>query len=455
MRQLQPVLWTKGVLLSPQHLQTQDRFLEDSLHFQLSSLAFAPWGFARVAFDREALAGGTLAITEASGLLPDGLAFDMPNADAPPPPRQLEGSFEGDRTSLDVYLAIPEYRYGGHNVSSAQRDRATRFRVDELLRRDENTGLGERPIQIARKNFRLLLEGEALEGHILLRAGRIVRSSAGAYQLDLRFVPPLVDLAGSEHLLSIARRLVEITAAKSTELAGRRRQKNLSLAEFGIGDVASFWLLFTVNTYFPLLRHVYETRRGHPAGLYEVMLSLAGALTTFSAEIHPRQLPAYQHDELGPCFDALDDMLRQLLETVVPTNYVTLPLRLHQPSVWITALEQDRYLSATHVYLAVSCEGRRADLSLRGPGVIKISSAAQIDHLIRQALPGVTMTHVPVPPSTIPVKLDHQYFLLQKSGNDWEAIVRARNVAVYVPAEFPDPQLELVLVLPAKSGARD
>jgi len=448
MKQLQPVLWTKGVLLSPQHLQTQDRFLEDVLHFQLSALTFAPWGFARLAFDREALAGGVLQITEAAGLLPDGLPFDMPGGDAPPPPRQLDGAFEADQTSLDVYLAIPEYRYGGHNVSSAQRDRATRFHVDELLRRDENTGLAERPIQIARKNFRLLFDGETLEGHILLRAGRVQRTPAGLHQLDPHFVPPLVDLAGNEQLLGIARRLVEIMAAKSTELAGRRRQKNLSLAEFGIGDVASFWLLYTVNTYFPLLRHYHETRRGHPASLYEVMLALAGALTTFSTELHPRQLPVYQHDDLGACFGRLDELLRELLEAVVPANYVTLPLRLQQPSVWATALDQDRYLAAPQIYLAVASEARRNDLALRGPGVIKVSSMGQIDHLIRQAIPGVTLTHVPVPPSTIPVKLDHQYFLLQRSGNDWDAIMRSRNVAVYVPAEFPDPQLELVLVLP-------
>ena len=44
MRQLQPVLWTKGTLLSPQHLQTQDRFLEDLLRFRIEALAYCPWG---------------------------------------------------------------------------------------------------------------------------------------------------------------------------------------------------------------------------------------------------------------------------------------------------------------------------------------------------------------------------------------------------------------------------
>src|SRR5207248_1713999 len=117
MRQMQPVLWTKGVLLSPQHFQTQDRFLEDLLEFQLSTLAFCPWGFRSLEIDREALAAGTFALASAAGIFPDGLLFDMPGADPTPAPKQLEGAFAPEQEFLDVYLTIPEYRYGGHNVS--------------------------------------------------------------------------------------------------------------------------------------------------------------------------------------------------------------------------------------------------------------------------------------------------------------------------------------------------
>jgi hypothetical protein len=38
--------------------------------------------------------------------------------------------------------------------------------------------------------------------------------------------------------------------------------------------------------------------------------------------------------------------------------------------------------------------------------------------------------------------------MLQKSGAEWDNIARARNTAAFVPAEFPSPQLELVIVLP-------
>jgi len=445
---MQPVLWTKGALLSPQHFQTQDRFLEDLLEFQLSALTFCPWGFQRLEIDREALASGTFGLSAAAGIMPDGLLFDMPQSEDAPPPKPLEGAFVPDQAWLDVYLGIPEYRYGGHNVSGINRERDARYRAEELLRRDETTGQAERPIQVARRNFRILFAGESLEGTSALRVARVTRSATGDYQLDPRFVPPLVDIQASDYLMALARRLVEILSAKSTGLAAGRRQKNQSLAEFGVADVASFWLLYTINSSFPELRHIYETKRGHPADLYRAMLALAGSLTTFSGTVHPRELPAYEHDNLSACFTRLDAQLRDLLETVVPATTVSLPMKLVAPSVYATALDQDKYLAAPQIYLAMTVEGRGVDVAGRVPHLVKVSAAGQLDTLIRQALPGVALTYVSNPPSAVAVKVNHHYFLLQKSGPEWDTIARARNVAAYVPAEFPSPQLELVVVLP-------
>jgi type VI secretion system protein ImpJ len=449
---MQAVLWTKGVLLTPQHLQTQDRFLEDQLTFQVSALAFSPWGFHDLEIDREGLAGGALALSRATGLFSDGLLFDVPDSDAAPPPRTLDGLFDADQTTLDVYLAIPEYRYGGYNVSSRQRDGNTRYVAEVLMRRDENTGLAEKPIQVARKNLRLLVEGESLEGMSTLKVARVMRSPTGEFELDPHFVPPLVDVRASDYLLSIARRLIEVLSAKSSTLSGMRRQKNQTLADFGVSDVANFWLLYTVNTYLPQLRHLYETRRGHPAEQYRVMLSLAGSLTTFSTSIHPRDLPVYDHSDLATCFTDLDEKLRLLLETVVPANTVSLPMRLVQPSVYATALDQDRYLAAPQLYLAFNADVKKDEILRKGPQLIKIGSADNINRLIKQALPGVGMTYTPSPPSSIPVKVNYHYFRIEKGGTEWDAIVKARHLAAYVPSDFPDPQLELVLLLPETGG---
>jgi type VI secretion system protein ImpJ len=448
MKRLQPVIWTKGTFLSPQHLQLQDRFLENLLQFQLEGLSFRPWGFRSLQLSQEALAAGSFGISRASGILPDGLLFEIPDSDGAPPPKLLPDCFEADQTSCDLYLAVPHYRERGLNVASAGREGGARYRAEIELFRDENTGLSEKPVQVARKNLRLLSEGEALDGYSTLRVARVLRTEAGTFQTDPRFVPPLLDFKASDYLAAIARRLVEILSARSSAISGLRRQKNQTLADFTAADIANFWLLYTINTAFPLFRHLFETRGGHPEALYSAMLSLAGALTTFSANVHPRDLPAYDHDELGACFTELDEKLRLLLETVVPSNFVSLPLKLVQPAIYATSIDNDKYLLNTKMYLAFSAEASQAEIAGKTPQLVKVCSASHIEHLVRQALPGVPLTYVASPPSAIPVKLNYQYFSLSQAGVAWEAVQRARNLAAYVPGDLPNPQLELIILLP-------
>ena len=449
MRQLQKVLWAKGVLLSPQHLQLQDRYLESVVDFALSALTFYPWGFSRLRIDPEAIAGGLFSITQATGLFPDGLPFDIPEVDGTLAPKPLDDYWAPDQSEIDVYLAVPEYRTGGQNVAMGAGREQARYAAEITLLRDENTGLAEKPVQVARKRMRILVEGESQEGYSVLPVARVQRSAGGEMTLDPQFVPPLVDILASDALLSINRRLVELLSARSAALSGTRRQRNRGLADFGLSDVANFWLLYTVNTHLPRIRHLYEVRRGHPGELFEAMLALAGALTTFSTKYHPRSLPAYDHTDLGPRFQELDAVIRELLETVVPISHVTLPLRpTEETSVVATAIDQDRYLAAPQLYLAIRADMPRDELLRRTPHLVKISSADQVQRLIRQALPGVGLFHVADPPSGIPVKLDYEHFLIEQAGPEWDAIRRARNLAAYVPSDFIGPQLELVVVLP-------
>lgn len=448
MRRLEPVVWSKGTFLHPQHLQIQDRFLENVLRFQLDALVFRPWGFSRLQIDQENLEAGLFAISAAAGIFPDGLLFSIPDSDPAPEMKLLADSFEPDQQSMDVYLAVPDYNERGLNVSGPQRGASTRYRSEYETFRDENTGTSEKHVQVARKNFRILVEGEAREGSSAMRVARVLRTPAGTYALDPRFVPALVNIGASDYLVSIARRLVEILSTRSSSLSGLRRQKNQTLADFTASDIANFWLLYTMNTCFPVFRHLFESRAGHPEALWEAMLSLAGSLTTFATNIHPRDLPAYDHEDLGQCFTELDEKLRVLLDTVVPTNVVTLPLKLVQPSIWATSLDQDKYLVNTRMYLAVGAEMSQADLINRAPLLMKACSANHIEHLVKHALPGMQLTHVASPPSAIPVKLNCQYFSLGLTGLAWEAVVRARNLAVYAPGDIPNPQLELVILLP-------
>lgn len=453
MKQLQPVLWSKGTFLTPQHLQLQDKFLEDSLTFRIQTLNFCAWGFSQVVLDQEQLADGQLAISRASGIFPDGLPFEIPAPDQPPPSKALKEFFEPGMRDLDVWLALPDYKPKGLNVAGPGRTADARFLAEVVTARDDNTGGAEKSVQIARKNLRLLAGNENREGYSALRLANIEKTETGGFRLNPRFVPPLLDARASDYLSGMMNGLLEILSAKSTQLSGQRRQKNQSLAEFTVTDIAGFWLLYTVNSNIPVLHHWLQGQPCHPKELFAALTTLGASLTTFSSTVRPRDLPSYDHAELSQVFAALDEKLRLLLETVVPANVVSLPLRHVRNTIYATAIDQDRYFTNTRMYLAVAADTAEEAIIRSVPQLVKASSATQIEQLISSAVPGISLAHLSSPPGAIPVKVKYQYFSLDQSGPAWESVLHSRNFAAHVPGEIPNPQMELIVLLPQAGGA--
>jgi type VI secretion system protein ImpJ len=447
MRQLQPVIWSKGTFLSPQHLQAQERFVEDSARFYLDSLNPKYWGFSDFQIDAKGLSEGILSITLATGIFPDALTLDVPVSDPAPPARTLDECFQDGRKSCMFYLAIPQYLQGGMNISQAHGRVSTRFLTHMQMVRDENSGTSERPVQVARKNLRILAEGENLDGSILLGCARVVKSDAGMYQLDNTYIPPLIDVQGHASLKRVLSSMIELLVTRSSQLSGSRRQKNQSLADFTASDVANFWLLYTINTHLPGLRHFLDSSNVQPMQLFSELSDFAGALTAFSPKIEPRDLPTYNHEQLGACFGELDRLIRLMLETVVPSNFVALPLKLTRDTIYAASIDKDAYFEGSKFYLAIAADIRDADLIDRVPKLLKVCSASDIELLIRNALPGLRLQHVPTPPRAIPVKLRQQYFAIEQSGKYWESVLRARNFAVHAPSDLLNPQMELVILL--------
>lgn len=450
MRQMQGVLWTKGLLLSPQHLQLHDKYFEDQMAFRMGAMAKYPWGFGHLDVDAEALEGGVLSVTRASGIMEDGLLFDFPEADSAPDSKSLDDYWKPDQEAMLAYLAIPEYRVGDRNVGAdAARDRA-RYSAEVSYLRDENTGVAERPVEVARKNLRLLVEGESLAGVKALPVARVLRESNGTVRLDPSFVPPLLDFAASDHLVGLAKRIDAILVGKSTGLGRLRRERSTGLAGFGASDIPNFWLLHTINSHLPEIRHLLASGPHHPLDLFSVLVSLAGALTTFSADIHPGDLPTYRHDDLTACFSALDETLRDLLDTVVASHAVSLRLGLLEPSVYGASIDEERHLKAVQAYLAIRSDMGDADLMERAPSLLKVAARDEIQRLFNQSVSGVGLSPVLEPPRALPVKLDFRYFRLDLTDPLWQTVLRSRSLAVWAASQIPNPEMELVLILPTE-----
>lgn len=439
------------MFLSPQHFQAQDQFFVDLVQSRFGASNFANYGVTSLKIDAETLANGVFRLAEARGFLADGEPFDMPGTDELPPAREIKKFFTPDQTFLDVFLSVPERKPNARNFTlPAQRTGSgpveTRYASETRMRPDDNQGFDEKPVQVARTSFRLLFGSEFRDGFSSLRIAQVGRNAAGAPILNPTFVAPCLDLLSSDYLMSILRRQVEILLTKSNSLSGPRRERTKGTADFTASETANFWLLHTVNSYVPELRHIYKVRRGHPEVVFCAMLRLAGALSTFSIEGGPGDLPDYDHEELGLCFTRLDDRIRDLMETVIRSNYRSIQLSLTDRFIWSGTVPDDNLFKDSQFYLALSAKMGIDEVIRKVPQYLKLSAPDDIERLIRNALPGVQLRHVPVPPPQIPIKLDNQYFQLSQSGPQWDRIVMSRRIAVSAPADINEPTMELLVV---------
>ncbi|KAA6461932.1 type VI secretion system baseplate subunit TssK [Acidobacteria bacterium AB60] len=447
MRSLTRPVWSEGMYLGPHHFQAQNRYFEDTLEFVTSSLWRDAHGFAGLQFDPDALRNGTLSLTHARGLFADGLAFDFPGTDSAPAAREFGSLFSPVADHLTLSLALPATVRDGQNTSSGASANGTRYRAWEQKMPDQNTGLDEKTIEVGRKNLILLSEDEVTERHVHLPAVRVLRDGSGRFEADPSFVPPILSLNASPVLTELLRRLIDILDEKSTVFTQEQLQRNGAFqAGMSARHVAQYWFLHAINSNRPALQHMLLSQ-AHPQDLFREMSRLAGALCTFGLEVHPRSLPAYEHNALGDCFSKLDEHIRRHLEIVLPSKAIRIPLRAIESFLYHGDVTDERCVGPARWILEIQSPTGEADLIATVPKLTKICSARFVGELIKRALPGLSLNHLSVPPPQIAARVESQYFSIQRSGPCWETIVQTRQVGMYVPAEIPAPQLSLIVLL--------
>ncbi|HLG17555.1 MAG TPA: type VI secretion system baseplate subunit TssK [Blastocatellia bacterium] len=450
MSRYRKILWDEGMLLTPHHFQQWDNYHEELLNARLSSLAPYEWGILDLQVNREAVANGFFELLRCNAVMPDGLLVSIPQTDPAPSARPVEGHFDPAADRLDVHLAVPARRVGAINfqLNGSDGGAMVRYALDAGAMPDETTGDNERQIGYARGNLRLLFGDEMREGYSSIKIAELERTPTGQLTLSENWIPPALNVGASTWLVNLLRQLVEILITKSGTLSEQRRQRAPSLADLTTSEVAVFWLLHTVNSAIPHLAHLFRTRVVHPERLYTRMAELAGELMTFVSERHPKDIVRYDHTDLYTTFSQLGAEIRELLETVIPTRCVAIPLENVRKSLYLGRVLDEQLLKEATFFLGARAqmpEGRLIELV---PRIIKIAARDVIDAVVASALPGVTLTHASPAPAPIPVRVGFHYFGLDSVGPYWDTIRGSKTIAIYVPDEFPDVKLELYAIKP-------
>ncbi len=438
----QKVLWEEGMFLTPHHFQQWDRYTDAVLRERVRTIRALDWGVRALKFDEEAVIGGKVQIERCIGVMGNGTFFNAPNRDPVPSARSFKEHFAPKQNRLGVHLAIPVVRSGSLTCSSNGRipDIPTPLARRTLTLADETRAGSDREIATAVNNIKVLFDGESSDDYQTMKIAEVKLAPTGTYEIAESYVPPCQYTSVSPLLTRILRSVTEILTNKSEDLTGQQRKTG------GMGEAARFWLLHTVNTYVPTLLHFHHQQFTHPEQVFLELSRLGAQLCTFAPHQQPKDFPTYDHDDLGTTFGRLEETLRSLLDTVIPTRCIELPLEITGDSLFSASIYDHGLLETARFYISVGADEPQERLIQEIPTKTKVSSRDKVQKLIAMALGGITLRHMPNPPAEIPVQPGRVYFLLEKFGSHWDAIATSRTLSIHIPPDFTDLRLELLAV---------
>ena len=441
------VAWSEGMALDPHHFQQWDRYHLALLNARVRSVAPNAWGLTELQVDDEAVANGIFRLARCAGTTVDGLLFSIPDTDRPPPERRIADHFAPTAERLAVYLAAPAERPGARNflLPHASSHREPRFVVESIAVADETTGQDEREIEVARPNLMIKFGSEPLEAYSTLKVAELLRTPAGEFRVDERFVPPCLSIGASHALQAITRRVLERLVTKSLTLWERTRHLPRGQAALSAADVVSLWLQQSVNAFIPVLRQYDAAGKAHPESLYGTLSMLAGQLSALPTgfELHPRTLPTYDHENPTAAFVTLDCAISRMLEGEIEANYTDIPL-VRRDDLYVAQLTDGVLLDDAVFYLIAG--GVPPGVERTMPDQLRVAAPA--------AMPGVRSTFSralpigwePRPPTGTPNGPDVQYFRLDKANQFWDDIRAEGSLAIDVPPRLNGLTMRLIAI---------
>lgn len=139
------------------------------------------------------------------------------------------------------------------------------------------------------------------------------------------------------------------------------------------------------------------------------------------------------------------------VELIMSHSVTLIPLQKLWVTLYGARVEDERLFREAAFYLAVRCPGESEEkIKDKIPRLAKVAGRDVIDTVVSRALPGVWMTHQPIPPEQIDSPREgFQWFLLETQSAYWEGIKGSKSICVRVPLIFPEElELELYAIIP-------
>ncbi|PSW05690.1 type VI secretion system baseplate subunit TssK [Photobacterium lipolyticum] len=434
------VVWSEGMFLSPQHFQQQERYLEGFVKDYRELMNPNRYGLAELEFDKSLSNIGKVGIKSAKGLFPDGTPFDIQNGLALEIP-------SGANDKL-VYLALPIYRSGVVDIGNEQ-DRHRRYhRLDHNIfdtSRDHSEAL---QLELAGLNIELKLEGDDLQDYTLIPIAHVTEhKSDGEVVLNKAFIPVCLYFTVSDYLQNNVNDIYAQMQYRARSISQRLQVESASKSHQAL--IRDYLWLQALGRWLPSVKSWLDTGTVAPQSIYHECLKIVGEMQGLEGKM-PQEYDRWDNSRLYSLFSGLFSDIRILLREVRLDSLTTLvwDSSLFEKRRLLRTLVQDRGLfNSGRFVLVVSSSLGSVKLSEQFPLVSKVAGNSMIADLVRNALSGVPLRALPVPPSELKARSDAAYFEIDTQSALWrELIQKDEPIALHVDNRIGDVDIEFFVI---------
>jgi len=430
------------MFLRPHHLQQYDLFLESREVGFFRGLEHYAWGLIDVQFQTDSLDNFVLGVKSLKAVFPDGTLVDVPG-NARLPSRQIDKDvFEAGRP-LDVILGVRDLEERRPQVAGPgqENSHARYVPVDEEV---YDIDAGQDPVAVERMEYDLhfFIGDEPTHGHAVLPLARLSLTGDAAKPIRFAsgFSPPALAVSAAPVLHGAARSILERLATVLRDTSKYRG-----------GDKAKELILYqALAGCLPVLKDMVSDGRIHPRRAYQEMARLAGTL--YFRDVTNRSfddIPAYDHQDPGPVFERLRDLIYELSEGIFEEPYRRIPMA-RSGDQFLAGLPGEVKKQGIKLYLEFLAEDSAPKARIIMMKA-KTSGPARMETLQKFALPGIATEPQPGAPHELGPGQPGSYFRLKiEEGTEWAThVLPAGELAVLLVNAPPDLKLNLIVTLPA------
>jgi len=464
------VSWYEGMLVLPQHFQAATQYFQQLIGTAGNYQSPYFYGLRSINIDDQALVSDhKISIVNLTARLRDGTIVSIPENGIVTPLEIKKTAFKSS-PSLYVHLLLPDVIPGRQNamrpqgegepqsctekrrsdsltsgeISAKQKHPSVRYLIEECLYDELYSGGNPRVIDILDYNLQLACTPDAtppagFESLILFRLIHPPDKTTGV-AIDPSYIPASID---AQVLADLNNRLLSGLVSQLSAFAKNETERLRT--EGGWNSISlpnvhkSLMRLHAIQSSLPVLSQLISSSGIHPFHIYQEFVRLIGQMSIVRSDLALPEIPAYDHDNLGPLFYELKQRFDAMLRPDGPVSTVRRVPFIGTANWLEVGLDAEWLKPNYQFFIGIQCALSDQEIEwLFAENHLdwKLGSRSSIIRIFRNAEAGVNVTIYQNDFSPLPRNPDLTYFQIDACGQYWEEVVAERVLALMVNQRF-------------------